>query len=353
MSDNRYALYGFIGVVAITLSLMIAVVATTFYSAGYVPVEPLPMGSTATAGGPAAKPASRPPSSPAAVGASAGVRRADSPPAAAPGVLRARKVAQLPDLDPTAGAWEGVPATEVALLPQTIAMPTLDTATGRVIVQSMTDGKEIAWRLIWADPAADMNVDADRFTDAVAMQFPLTPNAAFTMGVRGMKVQIVHWKAIWQKDIDERFQDVQDLHPNYWTDFYWFAEPVSTVEPGRVRYRVPESFADERSHAWFPGHAAGNPHSVFHRETPVEELVAEGFGTLTHQPDSVTTGRGVWRDGHWFVVFRRPLTTQDKLDYQFSRGATHQFAVAVWEGGAGHVGARKQWSAWANFEIER
>ena len=57
------------------------------------------------------------------------------------------------------------------------------------------------------------------------------------MGGRNLPVEILHWKGIWQKDLDEHFQDVQDLHPNYWTDLYWFAR-------GTFPYRVPEAFAD-------------------------------------------------------------------------------------------------------------
>lgn len=280
---------------------------------------------------------------------------AGAPPVAPPGgvSILAAKAAQMPGLDPAAPAWANVPATEVMLLPQVMAKPTLDKGTiPSASVQCISDGKQIAWRLTWKDPEADMNVDAGRFTDAVALQFPLTPHAAFTMGVKGMKVQILHWKALWQKDIDEHFQDVQDLHPNYWTDFYWFATPVTDNPSGAVRYRVPDSFGDGRSHAWFTGLQAGNPMSAFDRKYPVEELVAEGYGTLTHQPESVTTARGVWRDGRWTVVFARPLATDDKLDYQITPGKTHQIALAVWDGGTGNVGGRKHWSAWVNFEVK-
>jgi DMSO reductase family type II enzyme heme b subunit len=90
----------------------------------------------------------------------------------------------------------------------------------------------------------------------------------------------------------------------------------------------------------------------FDRTEPVDELVAEGFGTLTAQERRVTTGRGVWRDGRWAVVFARPLTSDDPLDYQFHLGARGTVAVAVWEGSAGNVGGRKHWSNWVPFEVQ-
>ncbi len=47
---------------------------------------------------------------------------------------------------------------------------------------------------------ADMNVEPDKFCDAVAVQFPLVRNASPYMGAKDMQVQIIHWKALWQKE---------------------------------------------------------------------------------------------------------------------------------------------------------
>jgi hypothetical protein len=251
----------------------------------------------------------------------------------------------LPESDPFAAAWDEVPAMAVPVTPQGVTMPALETASvDQVHVQALTDGRMILWRLTWLDPAPDMNVDSGRFTDAVAVQFPLAPNASYMMGEKEKAVQILHWKGAWQKDVDEHFQDVQDLHPNYWTDLYWFAQ-------GKFPYPVPEAFADTTSHLWFPAYRAGNPMADFLRAQPVEELFAEGFGSLTPQSESATGARGAWRDGRWAVVFARPLQTDDPLDYQFSNGSRGSFSVAVWEGSAGNVGGRKHWSLWVEFLV--
>jgi hypothetical protein len=164
------------------------------------------------------------------------------------------------------------------------------------------------------------------------------------MGDDHHAVQILHWKALWQLDIDEHFQDVQDLHPNYWTDLYWFAD-------GPAPNRVPGDFEDPRSHQFFAAYSAGNPLADFHRKTPVEELAATGFGSLTSHSEAVTGGRGAWRDGHWQVVFVRPMRTDDPLDYQFWPGGAGQVGVAIWNGSDGNVGGRKHWGNWADFEV--
>jgi len=260
--------------------------------------------------------------------------------------------AALTQPDPFAEVWGAAVEQTVTLLPQNLAMPSIGSVSvPEVRVRAVTDGERIAFRLSWPDQTQDANVETDRFTDAAAMQFPLHPQASFMMGGPNMPVQIVHWKALWQKDIDEHFQDVQDLHPNYWADFYWFAEPTDQHPSEGTPYRVPDSFTDPYSHQWFPAKEAGNPMSVFHRTQPVEETTAEGFGSLATQDHAVTEARGVWRDGRWYLVLMRPLQTDDGEDYQFHPNVRGRFGVAIWEGGSENVGGRKQYSDWVPFEI--
>ena len=243
--------------------------------------------------------------------------------------------------------WALAPYLDVKLAPQQVAMPVLEKGTiDSLRVQGLHDGNRIAFRISWADRTADGNVDAGRFADAVALQFPLDDTALAMMGHKGAKVFTLYWKALWQKDRDMGFQDVQDLHPNYWTDFYWFAK-------GRFPFPLPSAFEDPVSHQWFPAKQAGNPMSIWDRDQPVEELTAEGFGTLTHQKHSETTGRGFWVDGRWAVVFSRPMKTKDPLDYQFDVFKPGRIAFAVWDGSAGNRGGRKHWSEnWLGFEMK-
>jgi hypothetical protein len=255
-------------------------------------------------------------------------------------------VAPLPVDDPYASQWWQAPYAEVEVMPQQMAMPTLAEASiDKLKVQALTDGEWIAWRVSWHDPTPDGNVDVKRFSDGVAIEFPLDPDPLPMMGNEGARVQILHWKALWQKDLDVGFQDVQDLHPNFWADLYWFAE-------GEFPYPVPESFESPVSRQWFVAQQAANPMAAFSRRQPVEELLAEGWSTLTHQTYSVTTGRGVWVRDSWAVVFARPLKTDDPLDYQFSLGGKGQVAFAVWQGAAENVGGRKHWSNWVEFEVQ-
>jgi hypothetical protein len=248
-------------------------------------------------------------------------------------------------LHPLDERWHSVPVAEIKLFKQTDAMPMLDRATVETAeIRGVTDGARVVWRLAWRDETKDANVDSGRFSDACALQFPLTDGASHTMGDDHHAVHILHWKGIWQHDVDEHFQDVQDLHPNYWTDLYWFAE-------GPAPNRVPDDFSDPRSHAWFAAYQAGNPLADFLRQRPVEELSATGFGSLTHQDEAAVNGHGVWADNHWYVTFVRPLETDDPLDYQFARGDTGAVGVAIWNGADGNVGGRKHWGNWVEFVV--
>jgi hypothetical protein len=249
--------------------------------------------------------------------------------------------------DATASEWADAPATTVPLQVQDQTMPVLDELTvSEVSVKALTNGRKIAWHVSWEDPTADYHLDPELFCDAVAVQFPLQPNAAYTMGAIDFAVQIMQWKAIWQKDIDEHFQDVQDLHPNYWVDLYWFAE-------GEFPYPVPDSFQRTEALDFFVAYRAGNPMAELYRRQPVQELIAEGFGTLTNQPVSATAANGVWSNGRWSVVFVRPMQTTDEADFQFEPGTRNTVAFAVWEGGVQNVSGRKHHSQWIVFEVQR
>lgn len=251
------------------------------------------------------------------------------------------------DPDPFAAYWNDAPAREVTMLPQNLTMPALmEPSIERMRVQAATDGTRIAWRLAWRDPTPDATSDAGAFPDAVAVQFPVVPGSNVMMGLGGGKVQVLHWKASWQRDVDHGFQDVDDRHPYAYQGLYWFAR-------GEAPWRLRDGdFDDPRAQQYLIAYRAGNPLSDWTRGTPAEELVAEGFGTLTTHRESATTAAGAWSWDTWAVVFVRPLNTDDRNDYQFPSAGDGQIALAVWQGSDGNVGGRKHWSNWVDFRIE-
>lgn len=164
------------------------------------------------------------------------------------------------------------------------------------------------------------------------------------MGSKEAPVQLLHWKAIWQKDVDIGYQDVQDIHPNFWSDLYWFAEPGHP-------HPIAKAFKNPESLKWMVAMAAGNPMAVIQKTTAAEEAIATGWGTLTHQPNTVTKARGLWAAGRWAVVFTRPLKTDDPADAQLVAGKATQLAFAVWDGGKGQIGGKKHWANWVEMAV--
>jgi hypothetical protein len=166
------------------------------------------------------------------------------------------------------------------------------------------------------------------------------------MGQLPDAVNIWHWKGDWQKDIDVTFQELSDAYPNFWVSYYPFAV-------GGPPYSRPLPDVTKINKTFVAGWAAGNPFSNPLRATPVEDLVAGGFGSLTSQPQQDVIGRGEWKDGTWKAVMARPLTTIDPSDTQFSVGTNKPVAFAVWDGANNEVNGRKSVSAWIVLNILR
>ena len=197
----------------------------------------------------------------------------------------------------------------------------------------------MAWRISRDAAEPSYMLDTGRFSDAVAIQFPLTEGASPFMGFDDRPVHILYWQARWQRDIDDAYQDIHHAHPNFWSDVYWFAE-------GKFPYPIDESFQSEEARQWLVSHAANNPMAMLDRAQPVQELVAAGFRTLTAKDRLLASAGGEWRNGRWAVVIERPIDGDDELSQRLINGSAEELALAIWHGSAGNVGARKHWTMW-------
>ncbi|RMF41593.1 MAG: hypothetical protein D6753_09335 [Planctomycetota bacterium] len=227
---------------------------------------------------------------------------------AVPPTLEIVRVPQAPALDsPLDSFWQQVAVHTIKLEKQQSAEPVLPQQTvDELRVQAVHDGQRIVWRLSWNQPQPCYRSNVGEFSDAVAMQFPLKDGAPYTMGGPDMPVDILYWKALWQKDVDEGFQDITKVYPNLWVDFYWFADKY-----GPVSFDV--AYKNELARQYQSGWAVGNPMSNPERTKPIEELGAHGFGSSTDAGETPSNARGEWHDGVWYVVIDRPMTAGDPL----------------------------------------
>jgi len=270
----------------------------------------------------------------AAIAAGVSCRRAPAP---TPEVV-ALSAAALPG-DPGDPAWQRAPEHAATLLPQDVVEPRLmKPSTKEVRVRALSNGSEIAFRLEWADGVANDLPGAGRFPDACAVQLPQKADVNAPdpqMGQQGRQVEIAYWRADWQATVNGRDDTIQALYPNATVDHYPFeARPL---EPGSDAQR-------QMARRFAPADARGNRRGGL-RESAVEDLVAEGPGTLSPAPTTTSRGRGVRTENGWAVVVTR------RMPDGLAPRARTQVAFAVWEGSAHESGSRKMRTGWVGLSM--
>jgi DMSO reductase family type II enzyme heme b subunit len=204
-------------------------------------------------------------------------------------------------------------------------------------VRAVHNGGWVAFLVQWKDPSRSDRVILDNFGDQVAIQLPVDTKASPPspmMGNPGGRVNIMQWRAAFQKDIvDGHPPSIRDLYPNSWTDYY----------PDEVL-----GATDARPYAGALG--IENPISRG-TASPVLDQMAEGWGSMTVKPDQHALGKGVWKDGAWSVVVTRPMVSDDVNAPRLLPGDRAVVSFAVWEGGHREVGARKAWAPWTPLVI--
>lgn len=249
---------------------------------------------------------------------------------------------ELPRTDPGTHVWDSAPEHVAKLLLQDQMEPKLHKAAVELVrVRALHDGRSIVFRLQWADATRDSLAAPARFGDGAAIQFPViaggdVPDGA--MGQKGRPVRIHQWKASWQDRIDKKVDVVAALYPNAVADHY-----------------PPEAARDERSRAdleraFVPAIAVGNPVTAGRSDAPLQDMVAEGFGSLTVEREQVSSGRGGHDGSGWTITIARPFDTSP--DNALVPGKRTYMALAVWDGSAGNSGARKMRSGWIPLSVE-
>ncbi|MCH8062729.1 MAG: hypothetical protein IH861_09510 [Chloroflexi bacterium] len=238
----------------------------------------------------------------------------------------------LPLADPGSPMWNQATSMDVPLSGQvTIAPKNALPSVTSMRVRSLNNGSWVAFLLEWDDPTKDVGGSLTSFKDSAAIQFPSEEGQPFIcMGVGRSRVQILHWRADFQQDIESGLPNASEIYPNMWVNIY----------PG----------GDDT--VFSTGLSAGNPLSAADKTSPVEDLLAGGFGTLTSEIHNDAVGWANWSDGSWKAVIARPMTTIDVDDAQFAGGMETSLALAAWDGGQGEINGKKSVSTWVSLRIE-
>lgn len=232
------------------------------------------------------------------------------------------------------GAWGPVAEFKAPLVLQDMVDPRkMEVGIAEVRVKAITDGKMVAFRMEWDDPTVDDKRAPAEFSDACGVQVPATASAdspAPQMGEPGRPVAITFWSASAQAMVDGRPLDIKTLHPNAQIDHYPFESPVLDKDPA-AKAQMEKYYA--------PANSLGNVVAGAPKKA-VQDLVAEGPGTLKPAPATESSGRGGRTGKGWAVVITRPLPAG------LAPGARSLVAFAVWNGSSQDIGARKMRTVW-------
>ena len=215
-------------------------------------------------------------------------------------------------------AWEKIPPMTLPLSGQVITRPSWPEPSARaLVVRSVHNGTEIAFLLEWQDNTKNDRLSPGTFRDGLAIGLPLGDAPAFfCMGQLDHYINIWHWKADWQSDIDRRAAKATE----------------GKREGGEVRrFEV-----------------------IPRRASSVEDLVGGGFSTLTtkHTQGRIQ-GKATWKDGVWHVVMRRPLASTDpENEARLEPGRLQTIAFAVWNGENKERNGQKAVAPWYQLSID-
>lgn len=231
-------------------------------------------------------------------------------------IIRARLVEGELPVGPEDAAWAKVAPMTLPLSGQVITRPVWPEPTARAMtVRSLHNGIEIAFLLEWQDNTKNDRLTPGTFRDGVAIGLPLGDAPAFfCMGQLDHYINIWHWKADWQSDIDRRAARASERA----------REGVRTFEviPRRV--------------------------------SSVEDLIGGGFSTLTtKEKQGRVQGKAVWKDGVWHVVMRRPLVSEEQEnEAKLIPGRVQTVSFAVWNGENKERNGQKSVAPWFQLVID-
>jgi len=231
-------------------------------------------------------------------------------------IIRAHLVEGELPTGPEDATWAKVSPMTLPLSGQVITRPVWPEPTARALtVRAIHNGAEIAFLLEWQDNTKNDRLTPGTFRDGVAIGLPLGDAPAFfCMGQLDHYINIWHWKADWQSDIDRR--------------------AAKTSEKARDGVRTFEV--------------------IPRRVSSVEDLIGGGFSTLTtKEKQGRVQGKAVWKDGVWHVVMRRPLVSEEQEnEAKLIPGRVQTVSFAVWNGENKERNGQKAVAPWFQLIID-
>ena len=221
---------------------------------------------------------------------------------------------------PDDAAWETIAPIPIPLSGQIITRPVWPEPSTKVIsVRSVHNGTDISFLVEWQDATKNERLTPGVFRDGAALALPLgNAPAFFCMGQLDHYVNIWHWKADWQSDVDRR--------------------KARAKERGRKKRGIRKFEVIPR------------------RPSSVEDLIGGGFSTLTSKNrQGKVKGEAEWAKGFWRVVLKRPLTKagdDTENEALLVPGRMQAVAFAVWNGENKERNGQKAVASWLQLLVD-
>ena len=195
----------------------------------------------------------------------------------------------------------------------------------------------------WQIPAVtDLSVWAVYNAEEIVLRLAWDDRFADTVSVDSVEVMAAGWEA-------------DDTYPVLYPD----GQRTRGTFPDAAEIMFPVRYGESPVLPHFVYGNAGQPVDLWRwradlqhapNSPAVVELRASGGGRPPedHAPESQrASGLGVWRDGRWTVVVRRPLETEDGArEVQLRPGQMVPIAFHAWEGANGETGLKMALSSW-------
>ncbi|MHC4564889.1 MAG: ethylbenzene dehydrogenase-related protein [Planctomycetota bacterium] len=267
---------------------------------------------------------------------------AEKPKSSSKGVVASYMEDGIGEASPASAAWDVAQEATLPLLTQDLTDPKLvDPTLSEISVKALCDGQSLAIRIEWEDSTEDAIDDGNRFSDAVAIQLPPAPGGEVpdpTMGQADKPVSIHLWKASYERQLELGEWSLQQTFPNATVDHY----PFDAAKEGE---------SEKLTRTYTIAVAADNP-IAGKRTSSVDDLKAQGFGTLEHMPIQTSTGSGSHQGSRWAVVISRPLSVAGWMHEAGLKPGENTFvAFAIWDGNSGQSGSRKMRTAWVPLRL--
>ncbi len=219
---------------------------------------------------------------------------------------------------PDDAAWDKVSPMTLPLSGQVFTRPVWPEPTTRaLIVRSVHNGTDISFMFEWRDNTKNEKLTPGTFRDGMALGLPLGDAPAFfCMGQLDHYINIWHWKADWQSDVDRR--------------------------AARATQRRKKGSRIRRFEV------------IPRRASSVEDLIGGGFSTLTSKRrQGRVQGRARWKRGVWQVVMTRSLASKDEEnEARLEPGRLQAIAFAVWNGENQERNGQKAVAPWFQLVID-